>query len=372
MSRLLKVLLLLVVLMGLATVSCGVGLFVVSGGQPVDFVQTAFIRFTLAGRQDDLNRPVSPGDTTPVRFTIDPGDRPRVIAQKLTDSNLIADADLFVDYVRVNDIDVQLEAGTYFLSRGQTIPEIAIALTDSRSSQFPFRLLEGWRMEQVAEIINTNPYFGFTGTDFLAVIQAGAPQDPTFAAQVGLPPGASLEGFLFPDTYQIPAVVTPTMLRDILTQQFLEQVGAQLAADAAAQGFTLYQLVTLASVIQREAVHQDEMPMIASIYRNRLREGMRMESDPTVQYAIGYKDGTWWPGITIEDFTLAISPYNTYLNDGLPPGPISNPGLAAIRAAVYPQVSPYYYMHAKCDGSGYHNFAVTYAEHLANVCAITS
>jgi UPF0755 protein len=366
LSRPLKVLILAGLALFLLVIGCGGMLLVISGGQPADFIQTAIIRARLAGRTADLNRSVG-SDTTPVRFSIDPGDTPRVIANNLYNTGLILDPDLFVDYVRLNDIDVELEAGTYFLNRAQSLTEIANALTDSRSSQFLFRILEGWRIEEIAEVIDSNPYFGFSGADFLNAVGANADIDPTFRAYAGIPAGASLEGFLFPDTYQLPAQVTPTMLRDILLQQFVEQVGTQIPADAAAQGLSLYEIVTLASIIQREAIHADEHPMISSVYRNRLRDGMRLEADPTVQFPIG-ASGDWWPQITQAEYSSAISPYNTYLNFGLPPGPIANPGISAIRAAVDPEESPYYFFRAACNGSGYHTFAITFEEHLANEC----
>ncbi len=353
------------VLVLFALLSAG-ALFVISGGQPVDFIQKTLIRFSLSSRQADLNRAVST-DTTPLRFTVNPGDTPPVIAQNLLAQNLITDARLFVDYVRLYDLDRQLEAGTYFLNRSQTIPDIAIALTDSRFSQFAFRILEGWRLEEIATAIDNNPFFPFTGTDFLAAVGPGAPVDVAFAQQVGLPAGASLEGFLYPDTYQVPAEVTVDWLRDFLLDTFQERVGPQLPLDAQAQGLTLYQVVTLASIVEREAIHTDEQPMIASVYRNRLRDGMRLEADPTVQYPIG-RAGNWWPRITAANYSNVISPYNTYLNDGLPPGPIANPGLAAIQAAVYPATSDFYYFRADCRSDGYHDFARTFQEHLANGC----
>ena len=283
-------------------------------------------------------------------------------------SNLIGDTDLFIKYVRLNDYDRQLEAGTYFLNQTQTLAEIAYALTDSRSSQFPFRILEGWRIEEVAAAIDDNPYFAFSGQDFLNVVGQNAQIDPSFAGQIGLPSGASLEGFLYPDTYQLPAEVTPMMLRDILTETFLKNVGVQLIEDAATQGLSVYQVVTLASIVQREAVHTDEQPLIASVYRNRLSIGQRLEADPTVQYGLGYRDGTWWPRITAANYTDVFSPYNTYLNDGLPPGPIANPGITAIQAVVYPAESDFYYFRADCRDDGYHTFARTFQEHVDNGC----
>ena len=367
MSRPVKALLVIAALLLMSAVICVGGLLIVSGGEPVDFIQTALVQLRLAGRQDDLARSIS-SDTTPIRFTIESGDTPRVIAAKLAADNLIVDADLFVDYVRVSELDRELEAGVYFLTRAQTIPDIAVSLTDSRSSQFPFRILEGWRLEEIVDVVDRTPYFGFSGDDFMRVVGPGASQDTSFAAFVGLPASASLEGFLYPDTYQLPAAVTPEMLRDILLDQFIAEVGTQLRAEAEREGLTLFEAVTLGSIIQREAVRVDEHPRIASVYRNRLRDGMKLDADPTVQYGIGFENGTWWPQITQADYTQAVSPFNTYLNFGLPPGPIASPGIDAITAAINPEQTPYFYFRARCDGSGYHNFAVTFEEHVANGC----
>lgn len=352
-------------------IACGLvfaaGLLVLTNGDPVNAAQLAVLRLQLAGRERDLTEPLS-ADTTPIRFTVAPGDTPRLVAQDLADAHLIADAGLFVTFVRANGLDTQIEAGTYFLTRAQSLTEIAYALTDSSSSQFPFRILEGWRMEEIAAAIDQTPMFGFSGADFLRAVGPGAIPDPAFAAAVGLPPGAPLEGFLFPETYALPASVTPEMLRDILTDEFMLRAGTPLAASAAAQGMTMFEVVTLASIIQREAVRVDEMPLISSVYRNRLVAGKRLEADPTVQYGIGFREGRWWPQITQADYSSAVSPWNTYLNTGLPPGPIANPGLAAINAALAPASSPYIFFRAACDGSGYHNFAITYEEHVANAC----
>jgi UPF0755 protein len=321
----------------------------------------------LSSREDDLQRSVSK-DTTDVRFTVESGDNPPIIAGKLYAANLILDADLFVDYVRAEGLDTQLEAGTYFLNKAQTIPEIALALTDSRNSSITFTILEGWRIEEVAEAIDQHPLFGFSGDDFLAVVRQGAAMDSNFATYVGLPLGASLEGFLYPNTYELPPDITPLQLRNLLTQAFRDTIGVQLAQDSAAQGYTLYQIATLASIIEREAVHADEHPLIASVYRNRLESGIKLDADPTIQYALNGSRGAWWPQISVDDYTGVISDYNTYLNFGLPPSPIANPSISAIRAAVYPAESSYFYFRAACDGSGYHQFATTFDEHLNNGC----
>jgi UPF0755 protein len=356
----------LLTLFFLAVVCVG-ALFILSGGDITGYVRTEYTRLMLRSQQRTLNQPIG-SDATPIRFTIETGDTPRVVAGKLADAGLIADEELFVDYALVSGLDVQFEAGTYFVNQTQTIPEIALLLTDSSKSQFPFRILEGWRIEEVAAAIDDNPYFGFSGDEFLLVVRPGAAIDPAFAEQYGIPQGASLEGFLYPDTYQLPAEITPEMLRDTLLQTFSERVGTQIPADATRQNLSIYEIVTLASIIQREAIHADEHPMIASVYRNRLEIGMKLDADPTVQYGINGQRGRWWPQITQADYTNVSSPYNTYLVNGLPPGPIANPGISAIRAATYPAESSYFYFRAQCGGTGYHNFATTYEEQVANAC----
>ncbi|MBI1259822.1 MAG: endolytic transglycosylase MltG [Chloroflexi bacterium] len=368
MSRLLKLLLLVgVVLLVLVGLAFG-ALMVISGGQPINYVQTAIIKLSLQSRYLELDQPYN-SDPTSRRFTVNPGDTPREIATNLYNAELIRDVNLFVDYVRAYDIDVQLQAGTYFLKRSQSIRQIASTLTDSRNSQIVFSIIEGWRMEEVAEAVDHNPLFGFSGTDFLNVVGAGAVVDPAFAQKVGLPPAASLEGFLFPNTYSLPPDVTPEQLRDTLLAEFSKETDAAGIPEAAAsENMSIFQVVTLGSIVQREAVHLDEGPQIAGVYMNRLTQNMTLDADPTVQYALGHA-GDWWPQITQADYTNTVSPYNVYLNFGLPPGPIANPGLAAILSAAHPQASDFLYFQADCSGNGYHRFAKTFAEHLANSCS---
>lgn len=367
MSRTLRITL---TLGGLFSACCLLTLVVtllLSGGNPVDAAQNAVIWLRLQGRQAALNTP-SGTSTDPIRFQVQTGDSPRTVAANLAATGLIPDVDLFVDYVRLQGIDRRLQAGVYFLNAAQSPAAIAEALTDSRASQFPFRILEGWRMEEIAEVIDGSPAFGFSGADFLAAVGQGSMPDPTFSTEVGLPLGSSLEGFLFPNTYQLPGEVTPELLRDFLLTEFANQMTEADFEAASQAGLSMFDVVRLASIVQREAVRVDEMPLIASVYQNRLNIGMKLDADPTVQYAIGFRDGSWWPPITQADYSAVQSPFNTYLNPGLPPGAIANPGLAAIRAVLYPEVSPYLYFRARCDGSGYHNFAVTFDEHLANAC----
>jgi UPF0755 protein len=132
----------------------------------------------------------------------------------------------------------------------------------------------------------------------------------------------------------------------------------------------VYQAVTLASIVQREAVEEQEQPIIASVFLNRLNGGMKLDSDPTVQYALGYNpvQSTWWTNPLSSVEMQVDSPFNTYTTFGLPPHPIANPGASALRAVAFPAQTSYYYFRARCDDSGLHIFAETFDEHLANSC----
>jgi UPF0755 protein len=344
-----------------------IGLILISGQNPADYARAILARFSLNGRSTDL-LPINPSDTTATRFEVTLGSSALIIGQNLVKANLIRDADLFVNYVRSEGIAGQLEAGIYFLTRAQSVPQIAYTLTDSSAAFIPFRILEGWRLEQIADIIDQNPLFGFSGAEFLIAAGIGQGASAEFLTTVGLNAGESLEGFLFPNTYQLPPDITATDLVGTLTDEFLSQVGTQALTDATTQGFSMRQVITLASIVQREAVRSDEMSKIASAYRNRLSIGMKLDADPTVQYALGATRGGWWPQITRGDYTGVISPYNTYLNTGLPAAAIANPGLNAILAVIYPEQTNFFYFRADCRSDGYHDFAVTYEEHLANGC----
>jgi UPF0755 protein len=367
MSRLLRWILALIVVLTLALIVSLLALMVLSGSSPGEFVRTSLARLSLMGRDTDLA--LSAGiDPTPRRFTVTFGDTPAAIADNLQQAGLILDAELFVAYARAEGLDSQFEAGTYFLNQTQPVTTIALTLTDSRNSFIAFRVLEGWRLEEIADIIDQNPLLNFSGADFLAAARAGQGAAQELGALTGLPSNTSLEGFLFPDSYQLPPDINVTNLIETLTNRFVEVVEPQWVADAAAQGLSMREVVTLASIVQREAVRVDEMPLVASVYRNRLRIGMKLDADPTVQYALGKERGAWWPRITVADYAGVNSPFNTYLFIGLPPSPINSPGMAAIRATVYPETTEYFFFRADCRDDGYHDFSRTFEEHLANGC----
>ncbi len=305
-------------------------------------------------------------DSTPVEFVVNSGENASVVSNRLAEMGLVADPNLLRLYMRYRGVDDDIEAGNFTLNKAMTIPVLADTLTKARPDEIQLRVWEGWRVEQVAEALATQPGLTFNRSEFLGFIAPGGLRPTNFAFLADLPPTASLEGFLFPDTYRFLPGTTAT---EVLTRFLLEfdtQVTPQLRADATARGLTLYQVVTLASIIEREAVHDEERPVIASVYLNRLDLNMNLEADPTTQYAIAGPDN-WWPPLNLDPRTVD-NPYNTYIYSSLPPGPIANPGLSSIRAVIYPAQTDYLFFRAKCDGSQYHNFSVNYEQHVAFAC----
>ncbi len=309
-----------------------------------------------------------------VEFEVRPGMSGRAIAQALQTQGIIGDARLFEAYVRINGLSQRLEAGRFQLSPSMTPAEIASALQNSQAAGTTVTIPEGWRLEQIADYLSEGQLVD--GTQYRALAASGTLEGVDLSRYPFLttrPAGTSLEGYLFPDTYQLP--VDNPSAADLLQRQlsnFADQV-VPLYDEAVAAGTTtldLYAVLTLASIVEREAVVPAERPDIARVYLNRLAVGMVLNADPTVQYAMGYQaeSGQWWKTpVTLEEYGNVNSPYNTYLYTGLPPGPIANPGLDSIRAVLAPADNDYIYFVALPDGSGAHVFAVTYEEHIANV-----
>jgi UPF0755 protein len=310
----------------------------------------------------DLTQPYSPGMPEQV-FVIAPGESVASISDHLQVVGLIRSAETFRLYLIWTGLDTTIQAGSFKLNAGMTAMEIAAAFQDPTPTEAVLVVLAGWRMEEIAAALPTSG-LDISAADFLAA--ASAPGSlPDF-----LPTGATAEGFLYPDRYSLPRTTNASQLVSILLSNFTLHFGVDLRDGFSRNGLTVYQAVTLASIIEREAVVEEEMPIIASVFYNRLAVGMKLESDPTVQYALGYNpaQGTWWTNpLSLSDLQYD-SPFNTYMYAGLPPAPIANPSLTALQAVAFPAQTPYYYFMARCDGSGRHNFAETFEEHQKNLC----
>ncbi len=336
-----------------------------------DTFEDTLIGWYLGLRASDINTPPSDSDE-PVPFTVERGETARSVAQRLQELGLITDARLFELYLRYYGLSTKIEAGDFVLRRNMTIPEIARALQQARAKEVVITIKEGWRMEEIAD------YLGEEGVvdpqEFLAVARNPEALSPDIRSQLAfiqaLPPGATLEGYLFPETYRVAVGSDPETIIATMLRTFDGRVPVKWREDAAARGYTLHQIVTMASIIERETPRADERPLVSSVYWNRIEgrcpeSGPYLQADPTVQYAMGRPGEWWWKPPSVEVYAQIQSPYNTYLNPGLPPGPIANPGLSAIQAAVYPAQTVYCFFVATGDGG--HVFAVTLAEHERNI-----
>ena len=319
----------------------------------------------LLAQEKDLTQPVDSFGTDK-RFKIEIGETTPSVIGRLWEAGLISNPAAFRTYLRYSGLDTTLQAGTYSLNPRMAPVDLALALQDATPKQVAFRILPGWRMEEVAAALPTSG-LSITPEAFLQAAHSSLP-GYSFSDQISAT--NSLEGYLFPDNYTFDRDISIEELLKTVLENFEQQVAPRLRERYNQQNLSLHEAVTLASIVERESVAEDEMPLIASVFFNRLATGMKLDTDPTVQYAIGYnaRQNTWWTNpLSLADLQVD-SPYNTYLYAGLPPGPIANPSLAALRAVAFPAQTPYYYFRAGCDETGRHLFATTFEEHLQNAC----
>lgn len=284
------------------------------------------------------NAPVNAKDTSDKVFVVPKGATIRAIGNDLKEEGLIRDPVIFFLYIKKNNLDTSIQAGSYKLSPSMTLDQI-IKTMQTGSIDVWITIPEGYRSEEVAETI----------------AQVVDTYDDSWIRAL-----KEHEGFLFPDTYLVPRDADVETIISIMRNNFNTKLN-EAGIDPNDQN--ILDIVTMASLIEREAITDDEKPLIASVISNRLNEGMGLDIDATLQYITG-KSGSWWEVPTGEERTID-SPYNTYRYAGLPPGPIANPGIEAIKAAVSPaDTSYYYYIH---DSSGKSHFATTLSEHNNNV-----
>lgn len=282
---------------------------------------------------------VNKNDKSEKIFVIPQGMAVRAIGNKLKEQGLIKDPVVFFIYVRKNGLDQKIQAGSYKLSPSMDLLKIMDTL-QSGSEDAWVTIPEGLRSEEIAEILK----------------EQISSYDSSWVSAL-----RNEEGYLFPDTYLIPKDADIETVISILKNNFNSKIeGIGLSSEDP----ELLDILIIASLIEREALRDDEKPMIASVIYNRLNDGMALDIDATLQYAKGKVAGKWWTVPTGVDRQID-SPYNTYKYPGIPPGPIANPGIEAIKAAQTPASSEYYfYIH---DNEGNVHFARTLAEHNRNV-----
>jgi UPF0755 protein len=255
-------------------------------------------------------------------FVIQKGSSIREIGNSLKKERLIKDPIVFFVYIKLNNLDRKIQAGNYRLSPSMPLTRIVEELQFGTLDRW-VTIPEGFRAEEIADALKKEiPSYRDSWREVLN----------------------QNEGYLFPDTYLIPIDADIDMVVSIMRNNFNRKIQE---AGLTPTDKNLERIVILASLIEREAITHEEKPLISGILNNRLRIGMALQVDATIQYAKGRPD-KWWPRVTVDDYQSVDSPYNTYRHSGFPPGPIANPGIESIKAAANPQKTDYmYYIHSK-------------------------
>ncbi|MFD1803153.1 endolytic transglycosylase MltG [Mixta tenebrionis] len=282
-------------------------------------------------------------------FTLPAGTGRVALQARLESQHIIAPSPWFGALLKLKPELAKFKAGTYRLEKGMSVRQLLALLASGKEAQFPVRFTEGTRLQDVLRELRKSPWVKHTLAD---------DRPATAAAALKLPEGESLEGWLWPDTWLYTANTSDVALLQRAHQRMKSEVAAIWQHRQPDLPYRSPQeLVTMASIIEKETAIGDERTRIASVFINRLRIGMRLQTDPTVIYGLGENyNGT----LTRKDLETP-SPYNTYIINGLPPGPIALPGKASLEAAAQPIKSNYLYFVA--DGKGGHTFTTNLASH---------
>lgn len=307
--------------------------------------------YLFMGRQYS---PVDPNDKQPIDVIIPASSSARDIAELLESKDLIRNQTAFLSYCRKNQLDSQLKAGHYRFSRSQSVAEIAGDIARGSVVTLTITIPEGYTVKQIGDLFIKQGLFERSEWD--SALQA----EYSFSFLDDSSPQviSKLEGFLYPETYVVPEDITAQELIRHMLSTFDAVWNQEYAALADQQGLTVQDVVTMASLIEREAQVGSERSVISGVIHNRLDIGMPLQIDASIQYCLpDHKEVLTYADLRVD------SPYNTYKNTGLPPGPIANPGQASIEAALKPDQHDYLYYVAKGDGS--HHFSRTHEEHIA-------
>lgn len=307
--------------------------------------------------------PTSTPEQNVVEITVDEGMSPQDIGERLEGAAVIDSATQFSILVALLGYEGILQAGDYEFQPGTPALTTVYRIRRGETSTRSVTVVEGWRQEEIADAVAKQ---GISRDEFLAEAHV---RNFDLALFQGVGKNETLEGYLFPATYPVRKDDTTTSMLDKMLTAFDASVSADIRTAAESAGLSLHEVVTIASIIEREAQVAEERPIMAQVFLSRLRQGIPLEADPTVQYAVATpasirQFGYWKQELTRADLETD-SPYNTYANEGLPPGPIGSPGLDTISAVVHASNTNYLYFVAKGDGS--HAFASTLDEHLDNV-----
>ncbi|HEX8358758.1 MAG TPA: endolytic transglycosylase MltG [Longimicrobium sp.] len=288
----------------------------------------------------------------PVRFTVPPGSGLSVVADTLAAREIVSSASRFKIYARTRRAAARIQPGVYEVRRGTGFSEILRKLTTGDVVKTRVVIPEGWTVQQIGPRLAAAA--GIPADSALKLLQG---EDAAKRRKV---PGPTLEGYLYPATYVFPLGTSVDRMVDAMVSRYRRAWTPAMRARAQALGLDEREVVTLASIVEREAKVWSERPTIAAVYHNRLKKGMRLEADPTVQYALGGNRAR----LLYRDIdSVADNPYNTYRHAGLPPGPIASPSTGAIQATLQPAAGDFLFFVARPNGT--HVFTRTLAEHNA-------
>lgn len=310
---------------------------------------------------NEVNFPMS-STSQPLYFTVAKGDGVKDIAAHLKDQGLIRNTLAFEVYTYVKGATSGYTDGIFSLDKDMTIRDIFQALTSGQDvPEVNITLLEGWTAADMGAYLEKQ---GIVSTaDFEAAANVHDSRsiitDKTYGFLSDRPASATLEGYLFPDTYRVYKTTTASQIVEKMLDNFDDKFTEQMKSDAGKGNMSIYQIVTLASIIEKEVRSDTDRKLVAGIFYDRLNQGVALQSDATVNYATG--NSSLQP--TADELNVN-SLYNTYQHTGLPPGPICNPSLSSIMAAIYPTKSDYFYFLTKPDGTVV--YSATYEEHLEN------
>lgn len=293
-------------------------------------------------------------------FKISFGEKVEQIAENLTYEGLIKNAFYFKVYVWEKNLAASIMAGEYYLSPAMSIGQIAGIITGGKAIAREITVLipEGLTSAENEKILVDANLIN-KGKLIEAAKKENLKKYPNYEFLADKPASAGLEGYLFPDTYRFFKDARPEDIVIKMLENFDKKFTKEMRLEAAKQGETIFEVLTLASIIQKEVSDSGDMKIVAGIFKNRLSVGMAMEADSTINFITGKK----MPQAALNDLKID-SAYNTYKYPGLPPGPISNPGLDAIKAAIWPEKTPYWYFLTAPDGKAV--YSKTYEEHLKN------
>lgn len=288
---------------------------------------------------------------------IKPGTSMRGISDELAAKRVIGTPRLFEIIARARGLGRTMRAGTYEFAAGMTMNEVMGKMARGEVKQYPFTIVEGWNLEEIAQALSASPFAqdSLMPQEFLKKVR-----DPVLIQELGFEGIRSLEGYLFPDTYFFTKSFDVSLFIKRLVARFREVWGALDTSEISGSNMSQQEIITLASIVEKETGQAEERPLIASVFLNRLVQGMPLQSDPTTIYGLPNFDGN----LRKKDMSNPHS-YNTYVHAGLPPGPICNPGRASIEAVIHPAHTDFLYFVAKGDGT--HKFSTTLEDHAIAV-----